>query len=1032
MKYPDTNGKLIASLFLWGSVMLIPGKAAGQVSTTRISLSVDHASLPKMIKEVNAKIKPAYSLVYGYSDTSSKTLTKRYDNVPLDQVLEDISVLWGISWQRNGNSIILTVNEKPENAPPADSNRNKPLQRETASAKTNQQKEEQKEKQKEARIYFLNEVVATGYGKTTRRDNTGNVAVINGSSIWQQPVNDMVAGMSGRVPGMLVSQSSGVPGTPVEVIVGGKNSLMSGMDPLYIMDGVPIQPVMYGGLKSLIWTDNASATGIISSYDVERMDVSKDADATSIYGSRGANGVVLITTMKSKAGPPAITVNVNRGWEAVGHKVKLLNTGEYLNMRREAFANDHADSNEVNAKDLYKWDPAVDRKWQKMLIGRAAAVYAGHVSVTAGTEQFNFLLGASYQRNQLVYMGDFSNLKGGLHYSLGATSTNKRFKATFTGSVYLEKARMPGTDQTSFILTPPNAPLYDSTGRELETSYNNPLQSLRSNIFEAAMKNTFGALNVSYILKNWKFSINGGYYLLDGTSVSTNPISGLPPAQRADGEGTSQFATYVARSLIVEPQVDWQRNALKGRVEALAGFTIQGRTETRQVIYASGYKNDDNLKLVDSAGSVIDTFSIGNYRYSSWFARVSYKYENKYKLQISIREDQSSRFGYDNRNALFIAGGTSWIFTEEPWLKFLKKAISFGKIRISCGTTGNDQIGDYMYMTRYKPMNGKYQEVQGWQPVSVTNNRLAWEKTTKGEIGLEIADVTGKVYLSADYYINYSTNLLMNVDIPELTGSNSMLTNTKAKIRNSGLELFVNAQWIQKKQFRWSSMFNLTLPENKIVSYPVAGSGRVGQSVTQVDVFKSRGVNSDNGSYVFDNGDGAAVPASEGIKPLVSENLAPKWFGGFENTISFRRFEGTVMATFVKQKIMTEEVTPGYMPGSLMNQPVGVKGRWQKAGDISRFQRYTQKGVLRDGYNALQNSDFVYGDGFYVKVKTVSITYNADPELFHLKNIKEASVFLQGQNLFTITPFTGFDPESKIRRALPPLRSIRIGMRFVF
>lgn len=1024
MKYPDTNGNLIACLFLYGSVMLITGKAAGQVSKTRISLSVKQASLPKMIKKVNAKIKPAYSLVYGYGDTSSKTLTKDYDNVPLDQVLKDISVLWGISWQEKGSSIILTVNEKPENAPSADSKKNKPLQRETASTKTNQQKDRG--------LYDLNEAVVTGYGKTTRRNNTGNVAVINGSSIWQQPVNDVVAGMSGGVPGMLVSQSSGVPGTPVEVIVGGKNSLMSGMDPHYIMDGVPIQPVMFGGLKSLIWTDNASATGIISPYDVERMDVSKDADATGIYGSRGANGVVLITTMKSKVGIPVTTVNVSRGWEAVGHKVKLLNTGEYLNMRREAFANDQAVSNEVNAKDLHKWDSTVDQKWQKMLIGRAAAVYAGHVSVTGGTEEFNFLLGASYQRNQLVYIGDFNNVKGGLHYSFGATSTNKRFKATVTGSVYSEEARMPGTDLTSYILTPPNAPLFDSTGRELATSYNNPLQSLRSNKFEATVNNTFAAANVSYLTGDFKFSINGGYYLLDGTSVSTNPISGLPPAQRAGGEGTSQFAKYVARSLIVEPQVDWERNALGGRLEALAGFTIQGRTETRQVIYASGYKNDDNLKRVDSAGSVIDTFSIGNYRYSSWFARVSYKYENKFKLQINIREDQSSRFGYNNRNEVFIAGGASWIFSEEPWLKFLNKVISFGKLRISCGTTGNDQIGDYMYMTRYKPMNGKYQEVQGWQPVSVTNNHLGWEKTTKGEIGLEIADVTGQVFLSADYYNNYSTKLLMNVDIPELTGSNSMLTNTNAKIRNRGLELFVNAQWIKKKQFRWSSMFNLTLPENKIVSYPVAGSGRVGQSVTQVDVYKSKGVNSNDGSYVFDNGNGLAVPASVGIKPLVSENLAPKWFGGFENTISLGRFEGAVMATFVKQKIMTEEVTPGYMPGSMMNQPAAAKDRWQKAGDARRFQRYTQKGVLRDGYNALQNSDFVYGDGFYVKVKTVSITYNADPGLFQLKNIKEASLFLQGQNLFTITPFTGFDPESKIRRALPPLRSIRIGMRFVF
>jgi len=1025
MKNPHTNRHVITCLFLCSLILLIHGKAAGQVPKKKISLTVNKAIITEVLSEVNKKIKPKYSVTYAYSKVDSTVkLTKEYNNVSLKNVLDDISAIWGLNWQLQGNIIILTMAEKPKVLPPEVSKAKNAVKPETAAAR--------EETTKMDIVHFLNEVVSVGYGKTTRRNNTGNVDVIQGASIWKQPVNDVTAAMAGRVPGMLVSQSSGVPGTPVEVIVGGRNSLMSGMDPLYVMDGVPILPVMYGGLKSLIWSDNASATGIINPYDVERMDISKDADATAIYGAKGANGAILITTRKGKAGPPEVIVNVSRGWEAVGHNMKLLNTSEYLDMRREAFTNDQVTANRNNAKDLKVWDTTVDQQWQKKLIGHVAPMYAAHASVTEGTDNFNILLGAGYQWNRLVYMGDFSNRKGGLHCSLAGTSTNKRFKATFTGSVYSEQACMPGTDLTAYIQAPPNAPLYDSTGMEPDFSYNNPLQSLRSNIFEASVNNTLGALNVSYILKNLKFSTNAGYYLLDGTSVSTKPISALPADQRADGEGTSQFATYAAKSLIIEPQVDWAGKALKGNMEALAGFTIQGRSETRHVMYASGYKNDDYLKIADSATSVIDTLSISNYKYGSLFARLSYMYGSRYKLQISVRQDQSSRFGQDKRNAFFIAGGASWIFTEEPGLAFLKKAFSFGKLRFSVGTTGNDQIGDYMYMTRYKPMNGAYQNVQGWQPVSVTNNLLSWERTTKREIGLEAADVRQRMFISASYYLNHSTRLLMYEDIPEITGTNSMLTNTKAKIRNRGLELLMNIQWIKRKQFSWNSMFNLTLPENKIVSYPVAGSGRVNQSVTEVNVYKSRGVNRDDGSYRFDNGMGDAVAASGGIKLIVSENLAPKWFGGLENTICYKRFELMTMATFVKRKIMTEEVTSGYMPGYQMNQPAAVKDRWRKAGDESRFQRYTQKGTLRDGYSALQNSDFVYGDGFYLKLKTVSLTYNVDIKKLNIKHVKEFSLFLQGQNLFTITPYTGLDPESTIRRALPPLRSIRTGLRLVF
>ncbi len=882
----------------------------------------------------------------------------------------------------------------------------------------------------------LDEKVIIGYGLTTRRFNTGNVTTVKGDFIAGQSGTNLLMALQGRVPGMLITQTGGVPGMAMKVQVRGQNSLVNGTQPLFIINGIPYNPALTGGLGSQIWGEKASAFNFVNPEDVESIDVLKDADATAIYGSRGANGVVLISTRRGQPGRTQVKINVNRGFGQTSGKVRLLNTQQYLEMRREAFRNDGITPTERNAPDLLKWDTTRYTDWQKELTGGTANITNTQASVSGGNDNFQYLLSGHYRKETMVFPGNFGDSRGGLYFNTCGTSADRRFSATFTGSFLADKTLLPGLDFTSQIMLPPNAPPAYLEDGSLNYTWVNPYIALAGPLFDARVKNVLANTLLQYrLLPGLTLKTTMGYNWLTGQAQTIIPLAIYPPALRAGKTGSLQKHYYEAISRIIEPQLTLVRHLGELRLETVAGGTIQGYNETRETINADGFKDDLLIRNIRYADTVYGKTEGASYRYVALFARTGLNWKDRYLLNLSIRRDGSSRFGPRKRFAVFAAAGAGWIFSDEPFLSSWRDVLSFGKLRVSYGTTGNDQIGDYQYLDQYNNVTGSYQGVIGLTPARLFNADFAWELTQKSEAGLELGFLKDKVLLSASYFIYRSSNQLVPYPLPDITGAGSIIGNLPAVIRNAGWEFVLSTQYIRQKKFEWASSFNISFGRNKLVNYPdptipmaITNKFVEGQPLSQLYVATSMGVDPATGSYVFADAQQHPVPAERAAESM-SVNSVPVFFGGWRNNLRIGQFQVEVLLQFTKQQGLNTTFDPNYMPGFQQNQYAVVLSRWQRPGDVSDRQRYTQNGALREGYKKAMKSDLGYEDASFIRCRYVEGSWLLPEKIQRKLRLQESRIYIQVQNLFTITGYKGLDPETQSRTAIPPLRVLSAGLK---
>ncbi|OMP74853.1 hypothetical protein BW716_33200 [[Flexibacter] sp. ATCC 35208] len=985
----------------------------GQDASTKITLHVKQAKLQSVVEQVERQVKPALHFIYANDIfNGQKRITLDCDNVPLDDVLKKIEAQSGIYFTHSTKTIMLAARDEKGKDIPV---RTVPRKADSLG--------------KINKVTTLGETVVVAYELTTRRIYTGNATPVNSDDISNQPVSNPLLALQGRVPGLFISQTSGMSGTAINVQIRGKNSLMNDTKPLYIIDDIPFNPILRGGLGSVIWGEESNALDFINPSDIESITILKDADATSIYGSRGANGVVLITTKKGKVGKPSLSVDVNYGIEQVPRYNHLLNTQQYLAMRREAFKNDDVPAVERNAPDLEVWDTTRYTDWQKELIGHAAGIMNVHASVLGGIGLMQYLISGSYQKRGTVFPGSFNTQKSNVYFNSTAISPNKKFQVGITGTYATTQSFLPGADMSNATTLAPDAPpIYNPDG-SLNFSYVNPLIALIGPLFNANVKNLYGNVKIQYeILPRLWLKASFGDYLLEGNSQTTTPISTRPPSLRDSATGSATSYQYDATSRIFEPQINYDNYLWNSKFSIILGATLQGYSENRQAIYATGFKEDAFLGNLAFAGNITGTSDKTDYRYAALFGRIGYQLCSRYLLNLNVRRDGSSRFGSKKQYANFGSVGVGWIFSEERFTSFAANVVSFGKLRMSYGIAGNDQIGDYNYLEQYERVGGSYQGVIGYQPSSLANQEYAWEQTRKFEVGLELGFLKDKISLTTSHYRYRSSNQLVNYSLPELTGAGSTKGNIPAVVRNTGWEWMAHVNNIGNNRFGWSAMVNVTLPFNKLVSYPgqvPADLGIVGKPLTQLMMYRAMGTDPNTGAYLFDDGTGHGAPASENLKRVVPVNLAPKLYGGIENTFRYKSWEVDIFFQFVQQQGMKDIFDPTYMPGYQRNQNVAVLNRWQEKGQVSDWQRFTQTSTLRKGYMKALESNLHYGDASYVRCKTLSISKKI---LFKNLQVKDAKLYVQAENLFTITSYEGLDPETQSHTVLPVLRTIRAGV----
>lgn len=885
--------------------------------------------------------------------------------------------------------------------------------------------------------------INAGYYSVKESQRTGSISKITSKDIENQPVTNVLAAMQGRMAGVNITQTTGVPGGGFDIQIRGQNSLRSdGNRPLYIIDGVPYSSEAVGSdLTGIVLPGPTSPLSSINPSDIESIEVLKDADATAIYGSRGANGVVLVTTKKGKIGKTKFTANLSGGLGKVTRFMELMNTEQYLQMRREAFTNDAIPYGPTDYDVNGTWDQNRYTDWQKVLIGGTSEINDIQTSISGGSSQTQFLINGNFHRETTVFPGDYNYRKGNLHANLNHESENKKFHINFSMGYTTQENNQPGIDITQqSILLAPNAPaLYDAQGNlNWENStWNNPLSNLEGK-YTSRSNDLFTNSLLSYnILPNLIAKASFGFTDTRFDDSRTQPSTIYDPAYEVGSEFSSIYVNNTVRkSWIVEPQLSWSYKFGKGKTEVLIGSTFQQQTTNQLVQEADGFSSNSLIYNLSSAFHVFDLLHNESvYKYQAFFGRVNFSWKERYILNLTGRRDGSSRFGPDSQFATFGAIGSAWLFSNETFVKENLGFLSFGKLRASYGTSGNDQIGDYQFLDTYGSSGNNYGGVNGLESTRLFNPNFGWEINKKLEVALETGFYRDRIFITAGWYSNRSSNQLVGIPLPATTGFNSIQANLDATVQNRGIELTLRTVNFQKESFNWTSSFNLTIPQNKLLSFPdLEGSTYenqfvIGQPLNIKKVYHYTGIDPTTGIYQFEdfNSDGL-ITAAEDKQSI--RDLNPKYFGGFQNTISYQNWQLDFLFQFVNQLNYSGSYGTG-IPGTMTNQPVTVIDHWQNPGDNALHQQYTT-GVNSEAVDAFYKyyaSDAMITDASYVRLKNLYLTYTL-PEQW-LKGIKCRLVF-QGQNLFTITSYQGADPESRYRTSLPPLKVFTTGLQLTF
>jgi TonB-linked SusC/RagA family outer membrane protein len=887
-------------------------------------------------------------------------------------------------------------------------------------------------------------VINAGYYKVRDRERTGSINRVDAKAIEKQPVLNPLATLQGRVPGISITQISGVPGDGFRVEIRGRNSVrgINYTDPLYIIDGIPYPAAGLEMTGASTITRRASPLNLINPADIESIEILKDADATAIYGSRGSNGVVLITTKKGKAAKTKFDFNVYSGFGKATRLMEMLNTQQYVAMRKEAFANDGITPTIGNAPDLLVWDTTRYTDWQKLLIGNTANSTNAHASVSGGNLNTQFLFGGDYYKQTTVFPGDFRYQRGSSHFSLSHVTLNHRFKLNLLVNYGADKNYLPKTDFTVLAVTlQPNAPaIYDANGNlnwapgTYTSSFPNPLSGLKK-IYTSNTKSLVTNADLSYeIFPDLKIKTSLGYTQINMKDKYLNLISSQYPP--INPTGTTIQSSANNNTWIIEPQVDYQKQIGKGKLSLLIGTTFQQTLFDKEGIIGVGYTSDAQIENTAAAASLIPLgFDYYQYRYCALFGRVNYNLKGNYIINITGRRDGSSRFGPDKKFANFGAVGAVWIFTNEEFIKSSLPFLNSGRLRASYGTSGSDLIGDYQYLDTYNPANYPYQGAGTLIPTRLVNPDFAWEANKKFDLAIELGFLQDRVSITSNYYHNRTSNQLVGYSLPAITGFTSVQYNLPATVQNTGWEFELNTVNVKSKNIKWTTSVNLAIPRNKLVSYPnLAGSSyatvyAIGKPLYIQARYHYTGVNPQTGIYTFQDVNGNGSLSTPADLQFLKE-AAIDFHGGLQNSFTYKNIQLDFLFQFVKQTGQSYLVSAFSAPGTSNNQPIVVLNRWQKPGQNSEIQRFTQTGVAATAYsNARIWGDNSIIDASFIRLKNISLSWEMPTVWKQRVHLQNAKIYFQAQNIFTFTNYLGSDPEAQTYRSLAPLRMLTFGIQ---
>lgn len=946
----------------------------------------------------------------------------------------------------------------------------------------------------------LDAVQIIAYGTNTPRYNLGSVSSVTSEDIEKQPVTNVLQALEGRIPGLAMTSTSGAPGAAVNLQIRGQNTLSSGGafglppfdQPLFIVDGVPFAPQNqitnvfatiaqpYNPYQASPQNDqmvnNAglSPFNSINPADIERIDVLKDADATSIYGSQGANGVILITTKRGKPGPVKLDIRASSGVSVATRTVAMMNTPQYLAMRREAVINDGmggvlvppGSANPGNRgflPDLLVFDTTKNTDWAKQFFGGSAKNTDVHVGLSGGTANTTFNVAGGYTRATYNFPGGSADNRLSASAGFHHNSPDRRITIDFNAYYSYDQndARGGPNALSAFTMAPDHPNLVDGHGN-LVWTYNgvdvqtNPFAYLRepTNVQNYDLNSN---LRVGYrILPGLNLAASLGYSNFSSNQYLAYPYAAEDPAENYNGT-YANFIKTGSGSIIIEPQATYQKNIGLGKLDVLVGGTYKKDISDQLTLTGSGYSSDGLLGSINGASYIAATTKSTDYKYDAAFGRISYNWDGTYLVNFTGRRDGSSNFGPGRQFGNFWSAGAGWIFSEEHSVKRALPFLSFGKIRASYGTTGTDGVAPYQYQPNWgspgNTYNTPYQNIVGIQALNLYNPDYGWAVNKKLEFGLDLGFLKDRLLIGAAVYQNRCGNQLVQYTLPWTTGFTGVTANLPALVQNRGLEITVTSTNIKTARFTWTSSFNISFQQNRLLAFPglaispYANFYFIGQPVNTRLGEKYAGLDS-TGAYQFVQGSGGYtsnpnfnVAAKNGGDGYFLPNTDPKYFGGLNNAFFYKNFSFSFFIRFNKQvgqNYLNNIYYNGTFPGQMANMPAAMAGHfWQAPGDKAPYAKLST--YANTNYNNLQlgsilfpYSDAAYSDASYIRCENVSLSYTLSSAILRKVKVRGANIYINEENLFTITGYKVGDPETRNIYGIPTQRTVVAGISFSF
>lgn len=932
----------------------------------------------------------------------------------------------------------------------------------------------------------LNDIVVIGYGTSKRKDLTGSVGSVNMQDLQKTQVPSFDQALAGRVAGVQVSASDGQPGSSLNIVIRGNNSITQSNSPLYVVDGFPIE---------------VNLNTMLNPSDIESVEVLKDASATAIYGARAANGVIMITTKKAKMGNPVVNFQSSLSTQDVIKRIAVLDPYEFVKYQLELNPTLYTPVYLSNGRTIDSYRSIEGVNWQDMLF-RKAIMQNHSLSISGGNAQTKYVMSGSLMgQDGVIINGGFNRKTGRIVLD---QVINKKAKVGVNLSYTLTKSY--GTRVGAATGSPTSTMMYSiwgyrpvagsdaadaSLAEDLYDPNVDPSTDLRFNPYVAAT-NAFNPTRVKTLLANsyleynilpsLKLRITGGMTKMETNSQvfnssktqSGNPISSV---NGVNGSVTNSHRTNLLNenTLTYTPNLgnDHSLTVLSGLSTQSDNYESAGFTAIQVPNESLGISGLDE-GIISKATSVITSNTL-----VSAMGRVNYNYRSKYYLTASYRADGSSKFSQGNKWSYFPSGSVAWRLINEGFLKNIR-FISDAKIRAGFGLTGNNRVSDFAYLSSYvinssagySYNNNPY---QGIIPSDLGTRDLKWETTAQTDIGFELGFFQNRVQLTADYYKKNTRDLLLNASIAPSMGYLSGYKNI-GKVQNSGFEFTLNTKNIERKNFSWSSSFNIAFNKNKVLELngkqanmltsitwgnyssapyiaipgaPIAQFyGYVFDGIYQLSDFDYNGTSYTLKANVPTNGlpRASIQPGYIKYKDLNGDTLVnssdmtvigrttPKHIGGLTNNFNIGNVDVNIFLqwSYGNQLMNVNRLEfEGGEPRNYLNQFATVANRWSSTNPSNTLYK-------AGGQGPAVYSTRIIEDGSYLRLKSISIGYTLPSSTLKRIGVSTLRMYVAAQNLLTWTKYTGVDPEVSVRNsaltpgfdlsAYPQVKTMTIGI----